>query len=720
MVLLAERTIQKNFFFINDVLHWGASYFRVIETTPYQVFLFKLDQNSGFPEPYDLDELLLLLSENTIDIVENHNYNRVPLSRIERDKAFEEAENRYLIIKPIVEADEYLWSNVRQRLVKEQIQNDNSKSTIYRLLRDFWSHGQSLESLAPQYHKCGAPGEIRQLTDKKPGPRSVYEINKDRAIRTDAIVLIMNTAITMFYLAKKKTLVYSYRRFITACKLTFVELTDDQIPSIDSFRGLILNYHSLYIRIKSRNHNNVFLKDIRTLFGSATASSIGPGSVYEIDATVADIHTVCEHDRTKILGKPIVYLLIDLFSRYICGFYIGFHNASYRTATISLLSAVQDKTHLLKEYGINEEVCTSWPGVGLPHNLVCDKAELFGLKGSHLSESTGMSIVNTASGRSDAKGVVERYFPIVQKAFEGEVPGKSTSATAKKAGAIDGRLTAIFTLREVQEIIISEIVVRNNLHIMDSYDSEVGMPDDMKLTPKNVWDWGTQNRTGKQTQVDIEALKVAVLPRGTARVSREGVRFNGLLYRSDELDKFGWFLRIKDHPSRPVSVEVLYDPMLVNHVYVLIPDSKTPPILVGLKPHFRTYIDCSFAEVKERLFIRKATSKKHTITEENAIRELEEKRIKIEKNALKQKKQMAKKSVAQTKREIPENRNKAKNEERIKLIDNFSPKQELLDHTELVSNETHDEFVNPEIEALFKLDKDVNYETTENDDEHEN
>jgi hypothetical protein len=428
------------------------------------------------------------------------------------------------------------------------------------------------------------------------------------------------------------------------------------------------------------------------------------------------VHVVSNHDRSRVLGKPTLYLVADLHSHLLVGYYIGFYSASYRTATIALLSAVQDKTGLLKKYNISPTICKSWPALGLPNALLCDKAELFGLKGDHLVEATGMRIENTASGRSEAKGLIERDLGLIQESLGVVIPGKSSTAVNKKAGAVDGSLTACLSLHELEEIIISKILLLNNCRIMTGYDREKDMPDDMPVTAQNVWDWGIANRSGKLTKINLENLKTAVLPKDTAKVSTLGVSFKKLFYYSAELEELDWFLRIKNNKSRPESVEVLFDPMTVNQIYVIVPGKNNKTFICMLKSKSRAYADSSFREVELRM--KKLAKANSTLDYHEALRLTEEKTIALVKNAEKAKKRAIKKTAAQTKREIPFNKDIAREEERKKLVSTFSPTQQIsLDDTEVELAKTQDEFTNPELNKLFNLDKDVKNETNGINDE---
>ncbi len=52
-----------------------------------------------------------------------------------------------------------------------------------------------------------------------------------------------------------------------------------------------------------------------------------------------------------LLEDRLIYLVADVFSRMVVGFYIGFENASYVTAMQALQVAMTDKVELCKQYG---------------------------------------------------------------------------------------------------------------------------------------------------------------------------------------------------------------------------------------------------------------------------------------------------------------------------------------------------------------------------------
>lgn len=704
--------------FRNEVIRWSDVYYRVIEIDTSDVFLFELNTKKGVPQRHCRSHIEELMYDDEICIIEEHDFDALPLSVNSRGaSAIREARQSYEVISPIVKTPEYLISSVRGALVEKQVSLHNiARSTIYRLLRLYWSHGQSLDALTKNYQNCGAPGQTRSLT-KKTGPKSETRLHA-YAIRTDALVQLMERIISSVYFKKKTTVAHAHRRFISLCKNTFPGLAPSQIPPVSSLRNLIEKRWSYEYKQRQRTDPRVFEKDIRTLQGTATAGVFGPGDRYELDATVFDVHLVDAKDRTRVIGRPILYILVDVFSRMIVGYYLGFFSPSYFTAMLALLNAVENKDYLLKKYSVTEELCSTWPGVGLPDVILCDKAELYKLHGSNLVESTGIRIENTASGRSDAKGIVEKQFDIIQDPFKPIGDGKSTKETRKKAGAIDGRHNATLTIEEVEDIVVGEILWRNHDRALANYDCQPEMPIDMPLTPHNIWQWGIKNRTGRQQRVDIEKLKIAVLPRDKATVSEDGIKFRKLLYSARYFEELGWFLRNVNNRSRPKSVDILYHPLSTDSIYVVVPNKVSMPVLCQLKTRSIAYAGLSFVEASARLKIRGQVNAQQNLHANEQKRLLEEKSLKITANARREKKQLPKKPKNQTVREIKDNRYLAKETERQKRLTKFPEHDKVLNTTN--DAEEMDDFSNPSLNDLYEIDKDVDNATTRIDYEQPN
>ena len=135
----------------------------------------------------------------------------------------------------------------------------------------------------------------------------------------------------------------AYRRFSDLFEQYYPQVEKANRPTIRQFRYFYNREYKKAQRLEARTHPGIYKKDVRPLTSTATASVLGPGSRYEIDATIADIYLVDDEDRSKIIGRPTIYIVIDVFSRMIAGFYIGFDNPSYVVAMQAVVNACIDK-----------------------------------------------------------------------------------------------------------------------------------------------------------------------------------------------------------------------------------------------------------------------------------------------------------------------------------------------------------------------------------------
>ena len=147
----------------------------------------------------------------------------------------------------------------------------------------------------------------------------------------------------------------------------------------------------------------------RALSDSATNQIYGPGDYFMIDSTPADIHLVSKSNPNKVIGRPTVYIIMDVYSRLVTGFYAGLENPSWDAACISLLNMVEDKIEYCKGYGIPIEE-SEWPSHHLPQTILADRGEMISKRAEGIINELGVNISNTAPYRGDMKGAVERFF----------------------------------------------------------------------------------------------------------------------------------------------------------------------------------------------------------------------------------------------------------------------------------------------------------------------
>ena len=114
---------------------------------------------------------------------------------------------------------------------------------------------------------------------------------------------------------------YVHRRFTDMFETANPEVRQEDYPTVVQLRYFYEREYKKADRIRLRANRISYQKDIRPLTGTATAGVLGPGSRYEIDATIADIYLLSA-DRQSVIGRPTLYVVVDVFSRmwwFLCG-----------------------------------------------------------------------------------------------------------------------------------------------------------------------------------------------------------------------------------------------------------------------------------------------------------------------------------------------------------------------------------------------------------------
>jgi hypothetical protein len=582
---------------INEVLCFDEKLYRILSIHEGEIFWINLDDKKAFPElVLDLN-LQALMDESRLQRSEDPFVN---LQRIEPNFDSIEyrcREERYSIIQQIVFDNGCFERKERAQRIKNVEQSGvATKATVYNLLRLYWQKGQTPNALIPNYQKCGAPGKTRSdVGVHKAGRPRKFGNGQGVKVNTEIERLFRRTIEKYLLTPKAISVVAAFRRFTDLFEQYYPQITPENRPTIRQFRYFYDREYVQSQRLITQNEPGIFKKDIRPLTSTATAHVLGPGSRYEIDATIADIYLVDDEDSSKIIGRPTLYFVIDVFSRMITGFYVGLDNPSYVVAMQAIINACSDKTEICKKYNINIS-SDEWPCIGLPDVILADRGEMMSHQVDSLVSEFNLRIESAPPRRGDAKGIVESCFRTIQAEFKPYVPGIVQGNRVKKHGEKDYRLDATISISDFTEIIIRTILFRNNHHVMDKYDRSADIPSDVASIPLELWRWGLQNRTGGLRQANMEVLRVALLPRRKASLSPFGVNLWGMYYACSELLRSGWLHRSPDI-KRPQHLEAAYDPGCADIIYFFPQENRRTYWTCALTDRSRQFRGLSFWQV---------------------------------------------------------------------------------------------------------------------------
>ena len=459
----------------------------------------------------------------------------------------------WALIQPQVMAQPRSFNSEHRAAIVDEIlaATSTSRKTLYRQIRRYWQRGMTPNALLPDDANSGAPGRPRRAGSEKRGRPTVFGLpgmNIDATARRQ-----IKDAVTRFFGRERRyNVAEAHQLLLETC---YMETSVDPAtgrqrktlrlpyPSIIQFRYWLEKDNDTFALKRRRRTPRVYDKDMRGLLGTSNAEVIGPGSRWQIDATIADVYLVSRIDRSRIVGRPVLYFVIDVFSRMIVGLHVGLEAPSWVGAMSALVNAASDKVAFCKAHGIEIEA-EDWPCQGLPDVLLGDRGEMLGERAEVLVKHFGVRLENTPPYRADLKGIVEKRFHLIQADFGPYVPGY-VEPDFRQRGARDYRLDAALTIDEFTAVIISCVLAHNLRRIRDYPRDAQMIADDVQPVPIELWDWGVARRTGQPRRYPEEVVRFSLLPEAEATVTETGIRFHGCFYSCAEAVAGHWFDRAR-------------------------------------------------------------------------------------------------------------------------------------------------------------------------------
>lgn len=584
-------------------------------------FFINLYSNQ-LPYAKNITEIEIGINENKILVESQDPFGRIvneediPENHLTiRDKAWE-------VIKDIVVLEPLIYdSSERRKLVLKVCEKFNiHESTVMRYLKKYWQRGKTKNALLPDYYMCGGKGKEKEVGELKRGrPRKNAEILGDGINIDEETKRIFRIAINKYYYnASKKSLKLTYElmlrdyfskenRIENGIKMPIVN-SIEEIPTFGQFRYWFEKDRNYKKEITIRYSAKTYELKHRPIIGQSTCEAMGPGSIFQIDATIADIYLLSRFNRNWIIGRPTIFAVMDVFSRMIVGLYVGLENNSWIGAMMALANAASNKVDFYKEYGIEIDE-QDFPVAFLPESIIADRGELEGYNIEQLVNAFHIKIQNTPPYRADWKGIIEQNFRITNLRTKSLLPGVINSEVRQR-GEKDYRLDAKLDIYQFTQIILKCALYHNNYHYLTNYSREEMMiEDDVEPVPIKLWNWGIANRSGKLRYVPEDIVKLNLMPTGTATVTSQGIKFNGMLYGSKQSLKEKWFEKARNRDTWKVSVS--YDPRKMDYIYIR-DDKGLSYEKCFLLEHQQRYKDKTLDEINYLLEYERQQEKKYS------------------------------------------------------------------------------------------------------------
>ena len=411
---------------------------------------------------------------------------------------------RYTMIAPILPfiSDEKMRSKLICSIAEE---HQVSKQTIRNYLCLYLSY-LDMAVLAPKKRK-----EDRELTQDEKHMR--WALNK------------------FFYTTKKQSLMTAYTMMLKEKYCDAMGVLAEEYPSFYQFRYFYRKTRKMQNFYISRDGLKNYQRNNRPLTGEGVQKFAPAVGVGMLDATVCDIYLI--NDEGNLVGRPILTACIDAYSSLCCGYSLSWEGGVYSLRGL-MLNIIADKVAWCKRYGISIQK-EDWNCDMLPGTFVTDMGSEYKSENFEQIAELGVTVVNLPSYRPELKGLVEKFFDLIQEMYKKHLKGKGViEPDYQERGVHDYRKDACLTMTDFEKIILHCMIYYNSQRIIENFPyTEAMIADKVKPYASCIWEWGKSLIGANLIGMDSRELMLTLLPRTTGKFGRTGLKVNKLRYHCE-------------------------------------------------------------------------------------------------------------------------------------------------------------------------------------------
>ena len=553
--------------------------FRLLWTSPGngENYIYWLDGKTSVPQKILYGELTAGLQDGWI--VEDTDPFALSKEPSEKDKIRRDA--IWNKMKGALQEEPGIYDRKIRTQLLRQIEKEGNESfaNLYRHLGRYWRRGKTPDAFLPGYSASGGRGKRRVGRDHS-GAGNTSEFGKTLE---EADFVNFESAIRKYYLTRREsTLTSVFNRLLEDSYTTLEKdengeevarlLPKGELPSIRQFRYWYSHSRNLQEEVTKRKGETGFELTARAATGKNDFGMLGPGSQYQVDATVADVYLVSQFDRSDIIGRPVMYFVMDAASRIVTGMYVGLEGPSWLGMAMALYNATTDKVDYCHQFGI-EITEEQWPCHHVPSVLLGDRGELESHNADNLVSMLGIRVDNAPPYRGDLKPIIESHFRTIHTQVKPLLPG-FVMPDDRQRGGRDYRLDAKLDIRQFTRIIINCVLYYNNQHYLNGFEkNEQMLKSGVEAIPIELWKWGILNSSGALRTYPKQTIQLALMPRESGSVTEKGIYFRKLYYSCPEAREGLWFESARKNGR--YAVEVSYDTRDMSTIYVWEKDGGT-------------------------------------------------------------------------------------------------------------------------------------------------
>lgn len=446
------------------------------------------------------------------------------------------------------------------------------ENTFNRTCAAYFQSGMKTYSLVDK-KAFGANKGKKYQYNSKPGKRSEY-LGDTGVLLNEEILGFFEDALKEYKEGRQKSVRSAFDRMnsmhFTKTEIingtpTLCLLPQTERPTIYQFRYYVEQHLTKQEKNRIKTSAAEQRNNKRLLLSDSLSEVYGPGDMVEIDACEADVSLVSMNDPNKTIGRPIVYFMIDVYSRIILAASVAFDNNSVLGVTNLFLNLADDKQEYCSRFGMGFDDVTLWPSNIIPRRIRVDRGPEFKSKEfERICSELGIEkqLVTGASG--SLKGVVEQSFH--QMHSRQNVHLEDYGLIEKRYDS-EHHKEATLNIEQYTKMVINFVLMHNQ-----QYDENYPLTRDMmdkgvKPIPVLLWQYGTK-KYGQPRPIPVkEQYLFNLMTPVKAKVSRRGICYKDLWYfaENDPVLSRDMF----NAGTKKVPYEVRMDMRDVSNVYYL-------------------------------------------------------------------------------------------------------------------------------------------------------
>lgn len=299
-------------------------------------------------------------------------------------------------------------------------------------------------------------------------------------------------------------------------------------PTLRQFQYFVAkNTTSREMKVK-RTSAREYRNDNRSLTGDTRYMVYGPGDVFYVDETELDISVVSSIRPDRVIGRPIVYAIKDVYTKGIVAVSVAFDNNSMIGLTNCFLNLIDDKVELCKKYGIDMDPAF-WPSGYLPHKITSDRgSEYLSNACEEISRRLGITHDEPPAAMGSMKGDIERFFGEFHKNI---YPATKNNGFIEKRHDSRHHQKATLTYEDIWKMLLSYILYYNS-HNKDWLLEKQMIAEGISPNPCDFYAYGCKHFGAPVPITNAAQFFFTLMEPCYASISRRGFTLNGLVYNN--------------------------------------------------------------------------------------------------------------------------------------------------------------------------------------------